>query len=101
MSHGVPGASCIAGRGRLLRTLRTLIRRTERFCLHRASTDDQRRWAATFADDLEAILRHHLEEASAQAALRSVDQRAALKRKARLGGSEATATPESTLANRR
>ena len=41
------GGSRIAGRGRLLRSLRSLVQRAERFARHRASTPDERAWAIT------------------------------------------------------
>jgi hypothetical protein len=76
-STSVPhGASRIAGRGRLLRSLRLLVRRVDRFCCHRARTEDERLWAARLADQLDAALTRGLDSPAAEAGLAEVDRRA-------------------------
>ncbi len=78
-----PGASRIAGRGRLLRSVQALVRRIERFALHRAATDDEQQWARQIADALEQVLRLGSQSSSARHGLASVDARVAVRRKTR------------------
>jgi hypothetical protein len=55
-----PGRSRVAGRGALLRSLRGLVRRVERFGVHRARSVEERRWAARLADRLDDALQDAL-----------------------------------------
>ena len=57
-------ASRIAGRGRLLRSLRALLGRVNRYAVHRARTNAELRWAARFGDAVEAALSVGLEDAA-------------------------------------
>ena len=70
----------IPGRGRLLASLRTLLRRVERFGVGRAAKHEQA-WAARFADELTATYVAALSSPGARAALEAVDRRAAVRRK--------------------
>lgn len=88
----------IPERGRLLASLRTLLRRVERFGVGRAAKHEQA-WAARFADELTAAYVAALSAPGARAALEAVDRRAAVRRKTPAppqdrnllaGGSEAT-----------
>jgi hypothetical protein len=74
--------SRIAGPGALLRSLRGLLRRVERFGVHWARTDDERRWAARLADGLEVLLTEALAAPGTEASLQVADQRAGVGRKA-------------------
>ena len=73
--------SRVVGMGRLLRSLKALIARTDRYAAHRASTKDERRWANVLADALEAAHRGALTP-QARASLTAVEQRVSLTRKA-------------------
>lgn len=73
--------SRITGRGALLRSLRGLLRRIERYAEHRATTSQEQRWAARVADDLETTYLWALSAPWAQAALDAVDRRRAVSRK--------------------
>ena len=79
-----PDASRIVGQGRILRALRTLVRRVERFAAHRARTCDEQQWAAQMADALERTLSVGLESSAARHGLASVDARAAVRRKGKV-----------------
>ena len=81
MRGQIPSPSRIHGRGALLRSLRGVLRRTERFGIHRASTADERRWAARLADSLESALRDALESPGARASLEAANRRADVSRK--------------------
>jgi hypothetical protein len=77
----VTGAgSRIVGMGRLLRSLKALITRVDRFGQHRVSTHEELRWATVLADDLERAFRAALTP-EARAALAAVDRRAAISAK--------------------
>lgn len=78
-----PRASRIAGRGRLLRSLRALLGRINRFAAHRAGTDAERRWACAFGDAVQQALDVGLQDAGARAALLAVDRRRDISRKVR------------------
>lgn len=78
MTDQVRGASRIAGRGALLPTLRALIRRVERFGEHRASTADERGWAARMADQLDSVFDHALQSYAARSSLAARDCRSAV-----------------------
>jgi hypothetical protein len=73
--------SRIVGRGRLLATLRGLIRRVERFANHRAGTAEEQRWAARFADALDGVFTAASAEPGARAGLAAVDRRRRVSRK--------------------
>jgi hypothetical protein len=75
--------SRIPGRGGLLRSLDGVLRWTDRFVMHRASTADERRWAARLADTLETPIRDALESPGARASLEAVTRRADISRKTR------------------
>jgi hypothetical protein len=77
-----PRASRIAGRGRLLRSLRTLLRRVEKYGVHRASTPEERRWSIRLADTLEAAWEEALKDLRAESSLAAADERARIGRKA-------------------
>ena len=77
-----PRASRIAGQGRILRSLRSLARRVERFAAHRARTRDEQQWAGQMADRLEEALTIGMQSAAARQSLASADRRAAIGRKA-------------------
>lgn len=82
MTRPSPAApSRIAGRGALLRSLRGLLRRIERYAEHRATTSHEQRWAARLADALDAAYVTGLSASGAQSALDAVDQRRAVSRK--------------------
>jgi hypothetical protein len=72
--------SRIVGQGRLLRSLRALVARVERYGQHRASTADNRRWANVLADDLDAAYRRALTP-QALASLAFADRKAAIAQK--------------------
>ena len=72
---GAGAGSRIAGRGSLLRALRRLIRRLDRFAQHRAATAEELAWAANLADGLNAAWTAALNSPSAAASLRAVDER--------------------------
>jgi hypothetical protein len=74
-------ASRIRGRGSLLRSLRALCRRLERFALHRAATAEEQLWSGRLADRLEAAMTEALESPGARASLAAVDRRATVSRK--------------------
>lgn len=69
------------GRGRLLRQLRQLARRVDRFAIGRASSQDERRWANRLADALDRAFWQAMEAPGAAAALEAVDRRAAVSAK--------------------
>src|SRR5687767_11089688 len=71
----------VGGRGRLLASLRALIRRVHRFTVARATTDHERRWAGKLSDELEATYATALSAPGARAGLEAVDRRAAIRRK--------------------
>src|SRR5688500_15894218 len=64
-----PSASRIAGQRHLLRSLRSLQRRLERFTAYRARTDSELRWAGRFADALEAAFKAGIRDQDACASL--------------------------------
>ncbi len=70
-----PGASRIAGRGGLLRSLRSLLGRVRRYGEHRASTADEQRWAALLFDGLTNTFGDAMTSDSARASLHAVDER--------------------------
>lgn len=76
--------SRIVGRGRLLVSLRALLRRVQKFAEHRAGTSDERAWAARLGDDLEAAYVAGLSAPGARAGLDAVDRRRSVSRKQRL-----------------
>lgn len=70
MRESVRGvASRIKGRGAILRSLRQLIVRVDRFGVLRARTDEERRWAITIGDHLQ---RAHTAGTACAAAARSL-----------------------------
>lgn len=75
----------IAGRGALLRSLRALLRRIERYGEHRAVRADERRWAARLFDELSAAYANALTADAARAALLAYDQRRRGAQKTRPG----------------
>jgi hypothetical protein len=75
--------SRIPGRGALLLTLRALLRRVERFALHRATSRGEQLWAGRLADRLEAALTEALDSLAARASLEAVERRRAISRKTR------------------
>src|SRR4051812_26110055 len=76
MSKGqIRGASRIAGRGALLRSLRGLVRRVLRYGEHRATTADEQRWTAKLCDQLEAAYNAALSAPAARASLTTYDER--------------------------
>ncbi len=78
-----PIASRIAGRGRLLRSLRSLLRRVERFAAHRARSADEQRWACRLADGLEDVYDVALDAPAARLSLDAADRRASISSKGR------------------
>jgi hypothetical protein len=68
----------IVGPGRLLRTLRQLIARVDRYALHRARIHDEHVWAACLADRLDGLMRDALDSPQAAASLALADRRAAV-----------------------
>jgi hypothetical protein len=76
IGHG----SRIKGQGSILRSLRALTARVDRFGQHRACTDEQLRWVNSLADDLDRAYRR-ASTAQAIASLTAVEQRASLTRK--------------------
>ena len=72
--------SRIVGQGRLLRSLRALVRRVDRYSQHRACTADEWRWGNRLADQLERAYCTALTPA-AQASLEAVDRRVDRSRK--------------------
>jgi hypothetical protein len=76
-----PAASRIRGRGALLRSLRSLCRRVERFGVHRAAARDEQLWAVRLADRFEAAFTEALDSPGARVSLAAVDRRASLRRK--------------------
>jgi hypothetical protein len=79
-------ASRIVGQGKLLRSLRSLLARVERFALHRARTHDEQVWAACLSDRLQGALRSGLESPHARASLEHADRRATIHRKTPVSG---------------
>jgi hypothetical protein len=77
----VRGGSRVGGRGVLLRSLRGLVRRVERFGIHRARSVDDRAWAARLADHLDAAMVEALAAPGAVASLTVAEHRAAVSRK--------------------
>ena len=71
----VAGASRITGRGAILRSLRGLVRRCERYGEHRAATPDERRWTAHLADALQAAFTAAGSAPDAHASLAAYDRR--------------------------
>ena len=67
--------SRVVGRGRLLRSLRHLQRRVEKYGTHRARTPAESGWALTLADRLDRVLAEALTP-PAHAALDAADRRA-------------------------
>ena len=76
-------ASRIKGMGSLLRGLRALVRRVDKFAAHRACTDTELRWANVLADRLQFAFEIARADEHARASLESVDRRAAIQRKTR------------------
>lgn len=77
-------ASRIPGQGRLVRSLRSLLRRVERYGVHRARTVDEHTWACAVADGLERVYSLALTSASARASLHVADRRASVSHKGRM-----------------
>lgn len=77
----VPLSSRVAGRGALLRSLRMLLRRVERFAAHRARCPEDRDWAAKLADRLDAALTDAAAAPGARASLVIAERRAEVNRK--------------------
>lgn len=77
--------SRIKGMGSLLRSLRALVRRTDKYGAHRASTAEDRRWANVLADNLDAAYRVALTPA-AVVSLEQTDRRQGLASKSSAGG---------------
>jgi len=71
----------VGGRGRLLASLRALLRRVHKFSVARATTDAETRWAAKLSDDLEATYAAALSAPGSRAALGAADRQSALRRK--------------------
>lgn len=76
-----PGVSRVAGRGSILRSLRALLRRVQRYGEHRAATTDEQRWTARLHDGLTAAFEDALASEGARASLRAVDERRRLSSK--------------------
>ena len=74
-------ASRVPGRGRLLQSLRALIRRAERFAAHRAETADEHLWAQQFCDALDGVWAVGTRTEAARRALEAVDCRVDRSRK--------------------
>ena len=72
--------SRVVGQGRLLRSVRALVARVDRYGQHRASTADERRWANVLADDLERAYRVALTP-QAVARLALADRKASIAQK--------------------
>ncbi len=83
VEHPHIAGSRIAGRGSLLRTLRALLRRVQRFAEHRAGTGDEQRWAARLYDELDAAFNVAVSAPGASASLRMVDERRRISSKTR------------------
>ena len=66
--------------GSLLRSLRALVRRVDRFAQHRAATADERGWSNVLAYDLEAAYRRALTP-QALASLAYADRKASIAQK--------------------
>jgi hypothetical protein len=75
--------SRVSGRGRILATWRRLIRMTERFEAHRASSEHERRWAGKRLDALHVAYAEALSAPGSRQALAAVDRRRAISRKTR------------------
>jgi hypothetical protein len=82
-SSVVAGSSRVHGQGRLLCSLRLLVRRVERFAMARACSDAQRRWAAKLADALDGAYAEALSAPGSRQALAAVDARRARSQKGR------------------
>jgi hypothetical protein len=72
--------SRIVGQGKLLRSLRSLLARVERFAVHRARTHEEHVWAACLSDRLDGAFRDALTP-QARASLAAVDRRLDISRK--------------------
>jgi len=72
----VPFRSRLVGRGAILRALRGLLIRAQRYGVYRATTPDDQMWAARLADHLEAALRETLDAPGARASLNAAEARA-------------------------
>jgi hypothetical protein len=75
--------SRIPGRGRILATLRGLIRMTEKFEAHRAASDFDRRLAGRLLDAFHAAFAEGISAPGSRQALDAVDRRRAISRKGR------------------
>jgi hypothetical protein len=73
--------SRVHGRGRLLRSLRLLIRRSEKFTTCRADSLDEQAWARQFCDGLDLVWLASTRSEAARLALDAVDRRATIQRK--------------------
>jgi hypothetical protein len=78
--------SRIPGRGALLRTLRALLARVERYAEHRASTPALQRWSARLADDLDCAFAAAVSASGARAELEAYDRRRHLAQKVPIRG---------------
>jgi hypothetical protein len=91
--------SRIVGQGRLLRSLRLLLRRVDRYAAHRARTAVEITWAAELADSLQHAYTAALTPA-ARASLALADRRASISAKGGRGAQSSsrdtsqTAQPE-------
>lgn len=85
----------IRGPGALLRSLRALLRRVEKYACHRAATPHETLWAGKLADSLEAALTEAEADPCAQRSLAAVERRAAISCKTPPGVRHAVAAGDS------
>jgi hypothetical protein len=76
--------------GAILRSLRALIVRTDKYARHRACTMDELRWSHCLADKLEDAYSIGLFNETARASLAAADRRAAISAKTRAEPDTAT-----------
>jgi hypothetical protein len=92
--------SRIAGRGSVLRTLRAVIRRLERYDVYRATTTEEHVWAARLHDELSAAFNAAVAAPGAASSLRMVDERRRVSSKTAGRNQSITSLLESTDASR-
>jgi hypothetical protein len=92
-ASGRGAGSRIAGRGALLRSLRALLRRVQRFGEHRAASPEEQVWTARLHDRLSAAFADGTSSESARASLAAYDRRRARSMKASASRPSGVAEP--------
>lgn len=76
VEHRLGSASRIKGRGAIVRSLRGLMIRTQRYSVHRARGPEEQMWAARLTDRLAQALEEAIAAPGVDACLAAVDARA-------------------------